>query len=92
MAKKPPVTVRSLRKEIKSLKAQIESNKAHADYRFSQASAEAAYLKTQLDSKEDKLIPQKQELLKQLAYLTNSTSRAIRTTMWAIAPEKRRGW
>ena len=46
----------------------------------------------ELDDKTDKLIPQKQLLLKELAFLVNATSRAVRTTMWSMAPEKRRGF
>ena len=46
----------------------------------------------ELSDKSDHALPQKQALLKELAYLVQATSRAVRTTMWSMAPEKRRGF
>jgi hypothetical protein len=92
MAKKPPVSIRSLRKELKRKQVEIDTLRELRDGDFKHFNAKEAALKAALEDKSDKLIPQKQELLKQLAFLTNSTSRAIRTTMWAIAPSERRGF
>lgn len=52
---------------------------------------ETARLRQQLADNSDRLLPQKQLMLKELAYLVNATSRAVRTTMWSIAPMERRG-
>lgn len=71
--------------EIENLKRLRESDKAYFDSRLKVA-------EDKLNDKEDKLLPAKQALLKELSFLVNATSRAVRTTMWSLAPEKRRGW
>jgi hypothetical protein len=43
-----------------------------------------ATLNQQLADKTDAALPQKAEVLKQLAYLTNATARAVRTAMWSV--------
>lgn len=52
---------------------------------------EQAELRRQIADQSDRLLPAKTDLLKQLSYLVNSTSRAVRTTMWSLAPSERRG-
>lgn len=77
-----------LRKLKKVMEAQQAARKMSEDI----LRRDAQNLKAALDDKSDRLLPQKQVLLKELAYLVNATSRAVRTTMWSLAPVERRGY
>ena len=89
--KKRPMTVRSLKKEVKSLQEQMDvvRNLREGDRNY--WIEKERQLKAQPDDKTDLLLPQKQALLKELSYLVNATSRAVRTTMWSLKPPGQRG-
>lgn len=90
-ARRVKPTVRSLRKELKNLQAALETSRQLRESDSTHFYAKEKVLKDQLAANEDRLLPQKQMVLKELAYLTNATARAVRTTMWSMAPAERRG-
>lgn len=78
-----------LRRKVRQLRADLKLKDATlAAFRHSQAGlrSDLLRLQQQVNDKEDKLLPQKQQILKELAYLTNATARAVRTTMWSLTP------
>lgn len=87
----PEAQLRRARRELKELKHVLElmdaSQKASEFFWADQNQK----LKNQLADQSDRTLPAKTALLKELSYLVQATSRAVRTTMWSLAPESRRG-
>jgi hypothetical protein len=88
----PAGKLRALREELKQREGEVRKLRELREFDKQYYTSETATLKAQLADKEDKLLPQKQQILKELAYLTNATARAVRTTMWSLTPVERRGF
>jgi hypothetical protein len=88
----PAAKLRALREELKQREVEVRKLRELREFDKQYYTSETATLKAQLADKEDKLLPQKQQILKELAYLTNATARAVRTTMWSLTPVERRGF
>jgi uncharacterized membrane-anchored protein YhcB (DUF1043 family) len=84
--------LRKLRKELRAKRTALEFAEGYRKQLIERHAQELAQLRAQLADKSDQLLPAKHALLKELSYLVNATSKAVRTTMWSLAPEKRRGW
>ena len=88
----PFIQLKVAKAQLRKLKKEHKIQTGVLIRTYEQNRLEQAELRRQIASTEDKLLPAKTDLLKQLSYLVNSTSRAVRTTMWSLAPESRRGF
>lgn len=79
---------RKLRTQLKAHQSQAAVQAGSIKYLQDKVHSQQA----QLNDKEDRLLPQKQQLLKELSFLVNATSRAVRTTMWSMKPPSKLGW
>ena len=90
IAHKDPLTKarRTIRTLRRTLRAKSEASAAAALQKV-YLQTRIATLEREAQDKADKLLPQKQAMLRELATLVHATSRAVRTTMWSIAPHAR---
>lgn len=96
MAKKVKLTdaqkVRKLQKELRHLSHNYDLSVENWRVERGGLKSDINRLQQQLADKSDALLPQKAAVLKELAYLTNATARAVRTSMWSLTPVERRGF
>lgn len=83
--------LKQAKKNLRLLKKQLKHSEHIRSLQIAQFNADTSRLKAAINDTADKMLPQKQMLLKELSYLVNATSRAVRTTMWSMASESRRG-
>ena len=87
----PLIQLKKAKSELRLLKKRLKMVEGAKNAGEKYWGARLASKEAELADKSDRLLPQKQMLLKELSYLVNATSRAVRTTMWSLAPESRRG-
>lgn len=90
--KKQKLTLPRARKTIKGLQAEIDTLRELRASDLVCFNTKKAEIEKQLADKTNHLLPQQQMILKELSYLVNATSKAVRTTMWALKPPTKHGW